>query len=81
MRSRKNAKLIRLVEIGLTSIKNLMHIIAAFVGITIAITVHDFVTDNVEWGIIDSAFGIGSIVFLARIRQTRQRHYSSRAEY
>ena len=70
--------MIRLVEIGLTLIKNLMHNIASFLGITIAITVYDFVTGYIEWGIIDSALGIG---FLARILQTRQRRYSSRAEY
>jgi len=52
-------RMIRLVEIGLTICKNLVLIIAAFVGITIAIAANNFASDNIVWGIINSEFGAG----------------------
>jgi len=74
-------RMIRLMEIGLTIGMNLVLIIAAFVGITIAIAVYNFATGNIVWGIVNSVFGAGGLVFLAQIRQTRRRHYSKRAKY
>lgn len=74
-------RMIRLVEIGLTIGKNLVLIITLFVGITIAIAVYNLATGNIVWGIIDSAFGLGGLVFLEQIRQTRRRHYSRRTKY
>jgi hypothetical protein len=73
--------MIRLVEIGLTIGKNLVLIIAAFVGITIAIAAYNFATGSIAWGIVNSVFGASGLVFLAQIRQTRRRHYSRRAKY
>ena len=74
-------RMIRLVEIGLTIGKNLVLIIVVFVGITIAIAAYNFATGNIAWGIVNSLFGLGGLVFLAQIRQTRRRHYSRRAKY
>ena len=74
-------RIIRLVEIGLVIGKNLVLIIAVFVGITIAIAIYNFATGNIAWGVINSVLGAGGIVFLAQIRQTRRRHYYRWAKY
>lgn len=73
--------MIRLVEIALFIGRNIVRIMAVFVGITIAIAMYNFAIGNIVWGIMGSAFGIAGLVFLAQIRQTRRRHYRRRATY
>jgi hypothetical protein len=73
--------MIRLVEIALVIGKNLILIMAAFVGITFATAMFNFAVGNIVWGIVGLAFGISGLVFLAQIRQTRRRHYRRQATY
>ena len=72
-------RMIRLIEVALVIGKNLVLIISIFVGITIALAVYNFAIGNIAWGIVNSIFGAGGLVFLAQIRQTRRRHRARRA--
>ena len=74
-------RMIRLIEVALVIGKNLVLIISIFVGITIALAVYNFATGNIAWGIVNSIFGAGGLVFLAQIRQTRRRHYGRQTRY
>lgn len=74
-------RMIRMIEIALVIGRNLVLIVAAFTGITIAIATYNFAAGNIVWGLFDSAFGIAALVFLMQIRQTRRRHYRRRARY
>jgi 4-hydroxybenzoate polyprenyltransferase len=71
--------MIRLVEIALVIGRNLVFIIAAFVGVTFALAVYFSVTGNIVGSIISLASFVASIVFLAQVRQTRRRHRARQA--
>jgi len=65
---------IRLVEIALTVGRHLLHIMWLFIGISVAVAVYDFATNNIVWGIISSLFALGGFIFMVQIYQHRSRH-------
>jgi hypothetical protein len=74
-------RVIRLVEIALIIGRNIVLIISAIVAITIALAAYNFATGSIAWGIVNSLLGLGGLVFLAQIRQTRRRHYGRQTKY
>jgi membrane protein YqaA with SNARE-associated domain len=74
-------RMIRLIEVTLVIGKNLVFIIAAFIGITFMLAIYNSVTGNTVGGIVSLAFGAAGLVFFAQVRQTRRRHYQRRARY
>lgn len=74
-------RMIRLIEVALVIGKNLVFIIAAFIGITFMLAIYNSVTGNTVGGIVGLAFGAAGLVFFAQVRQTRRRHYQRRARY
>lgn len=74
-------RMIRLIEVALVIGKNLVFIIAAFIGITFMFAIYNSVTGNTVGGIVSLAFGAAGLVFFAQVRQTRRRHYQRRARY
>jgi hypothetical protein len=73
--------MIRLIEIALIIGKNLVFIIAAFVGITFMLAIYNSIAGNIVGSIISLAFGSAGLVFFAQVRQTRRRHYRRLAKY
>jgi membrane protein YqaA with SNARE-associated domain len=74
-------RIIRLVEIALVIGKNLVFIIAAFIGISFILAIYYSATGNIVGSIISLAFGAAGLVFFAQVRQTRRRHYRRLTEY
>jgi membrane protein YqaA with SNARE-associated domain len=75
------ARMIRLVEIALIIGKNLVFIIAAFIGITFMLAIYNSAVGNIVGSLVSLAFGAAGLVFFAQVRQTRRRHYQRRAKY
>lgn len=75
------ARMIRLVEIALIIGKNLVFIIAAFIGITFLLAIYNSAVGNIVGSLVSLAFGAAGLVFFAQVRQTRRRHYQRRAKY
>jgi hypothetical protein len=65
---------IRIIEIALTVGRHILHIMWLFIGISVALAVYDFATDNIIWGIISSLFALGGIIFMVQIYQHRSSH-------
>jgi membrane protein YqaA with SNARE-associated domain len=74
-------RMIRLVEIALIIGKNLVFIIAAFIGITFMLAIYNSIVGNIVGSLVSLAFGAAGLVFFAQVRQTRRRHYQRRAKY
>ena len=74
-------RMIRMIEAALIIGKNLMLIIAVFVGISFAFAIYHSATGNIVWAIVSLAFGAAGLVFFAQVRQTRRRHYRRRMSY
>jgi len=77
----KMERMIRLVEIALVIGRNLVYIIAAFMGVSFVLAIYNAIIGNFVWSLISLAFGASGLVFFAQVRQTRRRHYARRAEY
>jgi protein-S-isoprenylcysteine O-methyltransferase Ste14 len=77
----KMERMIRLIEIALVVGKNLVFIIAAFIGITFALAVYNSLVGNIVGSLISLVFGAAGLVFFAQVRQTRRRHYQRLAKY
>jgi protein-S-isoprenylcysteine O-methyltransferase Ste14 len=77
----KMERMIRLVEIALIIGKNLVFMIAAFVGITFMLAIYNSAIGNIVGSIISLAFGAAGLLFFAQVRQTRRRHYRRLAKY
>ena len=77
----KMGRMIRLIEIALFIGKNLVFIIAAFIGITFMLAIYNAIMGNVVGSLVSLAFGAAGLVFFAQVRQTRRRHYQRRAKY
>jgi hypothetical protein len=75
------ARMIRLVEIALIIGKNLVFIIAAFIGITFLLAIYNSAVGNIVGSLVSLAFGAAGLVFFAQVRQTRRRHYQRRTKY
>lgn len=75
------ARMIRLVEIALIIGKNLVFIMAAFIGITFMLAIYNAAIGNIMGSLVSLAFGAAGLVFFAQVRQTRRRHYQRRAKY
>lgn len=75
------ARMIRLVEIALIIGKNLVFIIAAFIGITFMLAIYNSAVGNIVGSLVSLAFGAAGLVFFAQVRQTRRQHYQRRAKY
>ncbi|HXV47010.1 MAG TPA: hypothetical protein VD736_10090 [Nitrososphaera sp.] len=77
----KMERMIRLIEIALFIDKNLVFIIAAFIGITFMLAIYNAIMGNVVGSLVSLAFVAAGLVFFAQVRQTRRRHYQRRAKY
>jgi len=77
----KMERMIWLIEIGLTVGKNLVLIMALFMGISFLIAAYFAIVGNIVGSVISLAFGIAGLVFLAQIMQTRRRHNHRHARY
>jgi len=77
----KMERTVRWIEIALIIGKNLVFIIAAFVGITFMLAIYNSLVGNIVGSIISLAFGAAGLVFFAQVRQTRRRHYRRRVKY
>jgi membrane protein YqaA with SNARE-associated domain len=77
----KMERMIRLIEIALFIGKNLVFIIAAFIGITFMLAIYNAIMGNVVGSLVSLAFGAAGLVFFAQVRQTSRRHYQRRAKY
>jgi membrane protein YqaA with SNARE-associated domain len=75
------ARMIRLVEIALIIGKNLVFIMAAFIGITFMLAIYNAAIGNIMGSLVSLAFGAAGLIFFAQVRQTRRRHYQRRAKY
>lgn len=77
----KMERMIRIIEIALIIGRNLVFIIAAFIGISFMLAIYNSLIGNIVGSIISLAFGAAGLVFFAQVRQTRRRHYQRRAKY
>jgi len=69
---------ISLIEITLTVGRHILHLIWSLIGISVALAVYDFSTNNIVWGIISSLFALGGFIFMVQIYQHRSRHRARR---
>jgi membrane protein YqaA with SNARE-associated domain len=77
----KMDRMIRLIEVALVIGKNLVFIIAAFIGINFVLAIYNSAIGNIVGSLINLAFGAAGLVFFAQVRQTRRRHYQRRTKY
>ena len=61
---------IRLNEITLTVGRHILHLIWSLIGISVALAVYDFSTNNIVWGIISSLFALGGFFSWRRFIST-----------
>lgn len=76
----KMERMIRLIEIALIIGKNLVFMIAAFIGISFILAIYNSVIGNIVGSIISLAFGAAGLIFFAQVRQTRRRHRARQAK-
>ena len=61
--------LINLLKILIKIGNYLPLIVVSFASLSIALAVNDFVRGNLEWGIVNSAFALGGLIFFVQLSQ------------